>query len=270
VTKVKLSLAVGGCVLLALVLAACGGSGDGASSGVTSSPSMTAVRYVTSAAQRTTTAPSEHVDLDATVTAAGKTVELKGSGDFARTEGMMHMEGVGTEGASVDAILNGTTIYMKSPAFASSLPAGKSWVKIDLQRAGAANGIDFSSLLSQSPTQSLAHLEASGPVSKVGVETIGNEPTTHYRGFIDLTKLPQGRQIEALTNVRYGPYDVWIGRDGYVYRMRLAYSYEVPQSGRAEMTMDMKLSNFGEQVNVGVPSDDETLDLTGMATGAGG
>ena len=123
----------------------------------------------------------------------------------------------------------------------------------------------------QEPTQVLGNLQAVQGVITVGDETIDGVETTHYRGRIDVTKIPQADKIQALTKARYGPYDVWVGKDdGYVHRMRLAYSY-VAGAGRQAITMTMDFSDFGQDVGVTVPPASQVFDATNASiTGLGG
>ncbi len=250
-------------VLLVLPLAACGGGSKSSSNGSNLSP----VAYVKSAAAKTARVPSEHSAVTANVTVSGQPVIVTGAGDFDNTthQGFMHADfSVSGLTGTVDEVLDGTTIYMKSPLFADGLPKGKTWLKLDLQKALASKGIDFSALLSQNPSQTLAQLQSSGAVTKVGAETIGGVDTTHYRGRIDPAKLPQGAKIEALTGAKYGPYDVWIGNDdGYVHRMALSYSLKAKGStARQTTTMTMTFSDFGKGVIVTVPSAADSFDAT--------
>jgi len=250
-------------VLLVLPLAACGGGSKPSSQ----ASNLTPVAYVKSAAAKTAQAPSEHSTVTANVTVSGQPVIVTGAGDFDNKshQGFMHADfSVSGLSGTVDEVLDGTTIYMKSPLFSDGLPKGKTWLKLDLQKALASRGIDFSTLLSQNPSQTLAQLQSSGNVTKVGDETIDGVDTTHYRGRIDPAKVPQGAKIEALTGAKYGPYDVWIGNDdGYVHRMALSYSVKA-QGSTARQTTDltMNFSDFGKSVTVTVPSDSDSFDAT--------
>ena len=255
-------------VLLAaapLLLAACGG-GSSSSKQV----QLTPVAYVQQAAKKSAQASSEHVDLKATATVQGSPLSLSGSGDFdsANKRGAMtvhaNVQGIDMQ---IDEVLDGTTIYMKSPLFGAALPAGKTWMKIDLQKIGKSRGIDFSQLMGQDPAQSFAQLQASGHVTKVGDETIDGVDTTHYRGKIDLAKLPQAARIKGLANAKYGPYDVWIGKDdGYVRRVRTSYAVQ-----QQAIALTMSFSDFGKDVTVNVPPASETADATDQSIqGLGG
>jgi hypothetical protein len=170
-------------------------------------------------------------------------------------------------------VMSGATIYMSSPMFSSQLPSGKTWMKLDLQKFGQAHGINYSSLMTQSPAQTLQKLDAAGSVDNLGTETINGVETTHYQVTnLDLSKLPQGAKIAALgLHPKYGPIDVWIGNsNGYVYREQMSFSYSIGGQS-ASMAMTVNLSKFGEAVHIGIPPASETVDETSLAMmGAGG
>jgi hypothetical protein len=96
--------------------------------------------------------------------------------------------------------------------------------------------------------------------------------TTHYRAHIDPAKLPQGAQRQALAHAKYGPLDIWIGKDdGYVRRVHTVYSTKAGNSARQAVTLTMDFSDFDKDVSVSVPPESETVDATDQAiTGLGG
>jgi len=255
-------------LLAPLALAACGGS-----SGVGASPPLKVdpVAYVKHSAKKTATAPSEHMTMTMTMTVAGQKITAKGSGDYINNPPQgtfdMSMSLMG-QNMTFNAVEDGTTMYMQSPMLTSKLPAGKTWAKIDLQKANAARGIDTSSLMSQNPAQALQRVEAAGTVKSLGTETIDGVETTHYQVTnIDVSKLPQGSKIQAMAHPTYGPMDVWIGNsDGYVYRETVSFSYSVMgQKGSADIQVD--LSDFGKKVTVTVPPANDVFDATNLSTG---
>lgn len=247
--------------LAPLALAACGSSSS-SSSETKATPSASLKQAALKSAQ----ASSEHLELKGAASVQGQQVLITGSGDFdsASHQGQMkaHASVSGLD-VQIDEVLDGTTIYMKSPLFSGALPNGKTWLKLDLQKFGQSKGIDFNQLLTQNPSQSFAQLKASGRVKEIGDETIDGVETTHYRAHIDPAKIPQGAKIEALTNAKYGPYDVWVGKDdGYIRRTKNTYSYSAPGVGRQAASMTMDFSDFGKDVAVTVPPADETVDAT--------
>jgi hypothetical protein len=224
-----------------LVLAACGG-GSSSSAPATIDP----VAYVKHSAQKTADTPSEHMTMTAHMNVGPMSMTMSGSGDYANTT----HSGSFTFGASLLAqsfkiteVLAGTSIYMTSPLMTKDLPAGKTWVKLDLAKAAkAAHGVDISSLMSRTPTQALQQLEAAGTVTQVG----------------------QGAKLAAIGQIKYGPIDVWIGNaDRYVYRETMSFS--VKASGQStSMTMRSDYSKFGEKVSVTVPLASETTDASAL------
>ena len=254
-------------VLLVLPLAACGGGGK--SSGPPSN--MAPIAYVKSAATKTVQTPSEHVALKGSVTVGATLVTIDGTGAFdnAKKLGSMHADfSAGGLSGTLDEVLNGTTIYLQSPLLTSNLPQGKTWLKLDLQKA-APKGIDLSALTTQSPTKLLAQLQAAGNVTKVGDETIDGTFTTHYRAQLDVAKLPK---VAALAHATYGPLDIWIGKDdGYVRRMHMGYTIKAASASSQSVAMTVDFSDFGKSVSVSVPTAAETADGTGRAIpGLGG
>ncbi len=136
-------------VLLVLPLAACGGGGK--SSGQPSN--MTPVAYVKSSAAKTAQTPSEHITLKGSVTLGTTLVTIDGRGDFDNPgkRGSLHADfSAGGLSGTLDEVLNGTTIYLQSPLLTSNLPKGKTWLKLDLQKA-APKGLDLSALTSAEP-----------------------------------------------------------------------------------------------------------------------
>jgi hypothetical protein len=235
---------------LALALAACGG-------GTSAQTQVDPLAYVKHSANKTAGLPSEHMKTTLTVSVAGQDISLNGSGDYttspARGAFSMSTSLMGQD-VKINAVQDGTTIYMQSPAFSAELPSGKTWMKLDLQKAGAASGLNYSSLMSRSPAQALQQLEAAGSVKNLGTETIDGVETTHYQVTnLDLSKMPQGAKIQALVHPKYGPTDVWIGNeDGYVHRESTSFTYSV-MGQSASMSMQTDLSKFGEKVKVTVP-----------------
>ena len=59
-------------------------------------------------------------------------------------------------------MIQGTTLYVRSPLFADALPKGKTWLKLDLSKQASAQGLDLTTLAAQDPAQTLARLQASG------------------------------------------------------------------------------------------------------------
>lgn len=191
---------------------------------------------VVAAAKRTATAKSLTFQMAVTTSAGGQRTTMTGSGALRGTSVKMSLR-TRAQGVAfrMDAVLvnerGSYVMYMRSPAFQAQLPPGKSWVRVDLTKQAASLGIDFSSLLS--PSQAFAPLEK-GLVSttRVGREVVADRPTTRYRAVIDVKRAARavpayGKQVAAIeraTGITFGrvPYDVWIGGDGRIRRVRFS------------------------------------------------
>jgi len=228
-------------LLLVLPLAACGGGSKPASS---ASP----LDVVKAAAQKTYAAGSEALALTANVQVSGQAAALSGTGSFDTKSalGSMHLNvKAGPIATTVDEVLSGTAVYLKSPLLVSGLPGGKTWVKLDLAKVHVS-GLDLQSLLAQNPGDQLKQLQALKSATKVGTDQIG----THYK-------------VQAATGTIRG-YDVWVGNDGYIHRVVVAES-----SPKVSITID--LSNFGEKVTAAAPPAAQVYESkNGSIPGLGG
>ncbi len=229
-------------LVLVLPLAACGG---GSKSPASSTSPLDAVK---AAAQKTYAAGSESLALTANVEAAGQAVALSGTGSFdtktARGSMQLNVK-AGPIATTVDEVLDGTAVYLKSPLLLSGLPGGKTWVKIDLAKVHVS-GLDLQSLLAQNPGDQLKQLQTLKSATKVGTDQIG----THYK-------------VQAATGTIRG-YDVWVGDDGYIHRVLVAES-----SPKVSVTID--LSKFGAKVTAAPPPAAQVYESkNGSIPGLGG
>ena len=171
---------------------------------------------VAAAATKSQQAGGFLVTTSVTVSAGGREFTMTGSGLFGDGKGQMNLDmsdllnqagvAAGTD-ATIKAIYvtedGDPVMYMKLGFLSAFMPGGKTWVRVDLAKAGKAAGIDFNQLLggaNQSPGDSLALLRSSGEFSEIGKETVDGVETTHYHGTIDLQKAvaAKGAAAEAL------------------------------------------------------------------------
>jgi LppX/LprAFG-like lipoprotein len=237
-------------VPLAFVLGACG------SSSASSDPVAKAVTK--------TTEDSAHVKFTATSVANGLRVAITGSGDYASSPKRAQVNVAFTSPLSngtIRELMQGSTIYMVSPLFKSSIPAGKAWVKIDLTKVGRGSGFDFTSFSAATPRQALELLQHAGKPTKVGTETIDGVETTHYRATIDPDKVPKDKRLGG-TQVTYQPVDVWVDGSDHVRRLRLAYS--AGAAGASDMTMTF--SQYGKPLTIALPDKSVIWDATDAAS----
>ena len=153
-------------------------------------------------------------------------------------------------------------LFMRSPAFASQLPPGKTWLKIDLRAQAANAGIDFSSLVDTA--QTLGPLEK-GLVStkRLGREVVAGKPTTHYQAIVDLQRAARaipayGKQIAAVqkaTGLKLGrtTQHVWIGPDGRVRQIRTSTPTVVQSGVRGTATQTITFLAYDVPVTITAP-----------------
>jgi hypothetical protein len=213
---------------------------------------QTPTAYVKQAAQKSSAASSVHMKLRGSVTVpGGQSVVLSGDGGFTKSDGSFRLEfNVGGLSGSIDAVMQGKALYVRSPLFSDALPKGKTWLRLDLAKTATAQGLDLAAIAAQDPAQTLARLSGLGNVKDLGTEQVGGVDATHYRG----------RLAKAVAGQSAAPFDVWVGKDdGYVRRVQFANAAAGSRPG-TRITMD--LSDFGKDVTITVPSAAETADAT--------
>jgi hypothetical protein len=251
-------------VVLVLVLTACGG---GSSTPSSDNPLL-------DAANATAEAGSEKTSVTGTVTYGPQKLTLDGNGGYNHEtdEGWQQiLVTVPSAGRpSIDQIFEKSVLWMKSTLFASTLPPGKQWVKVDVDKAGKNLGFNFKALMGQTPADVLEQLERTGtPVTTVGTEEIDGVETTHYRAPIDTSKIPAGDNLQKLTMAEYKPIDVWVDADGLVRQVKLDYTAKVDpaQAELAHVLLTMKLFDFGSTVDVEAPKPALVVDVTDPVAG---
>jgi hypothetical protein len=253
-------------LVVPLALAACGG-GKHASTTAQAHRSS-ALDAVRGAALKAVRSGTEHADVKVDGATAGAPLRVTGSGSFDNRKrlGSFHLEFTlaGLAGW-LDEVTSGTALYVKSPLFAASLPPGKTWIRLDVRSAAASQGVDLSGLLSQDPSRALRALQSLKRVTTVGKEQLASGPATHYRAHVDRSKLPPTLRRSA----NAGAYDVWVGDDGYIHRVRTTVGTTTGGS-QVRATIVVDLSDFGKAVHVALPARDETVNTNGSIPGLRG
>lgn len=243
---------------------------------------------VAAAATKSQKAGGFSATMSMTISADGREFTMTGYGLFGKGEGQMELDmsdlfsQLGAElgsNSKIKAIYvtedGNPVMYMNLGFMSALMPGGKTWVRVDLAKAGKAAGLDFNQLLggaNQSPADSLALLRSSGDFSEVGKETVEGVETTHYHGTIDLQKAvaAKGASAEVLQRLlelgapaQY-PADVWIDQDDFVRQFKS--SYDMTAGGKSvSMSMTMGMSDYGMPVEVSAPPGDQVFDLTDLA-----
>ena len=256
---------------------ACGGAKESTSSTATPETSATAAQQaVLQAAAKARALKSARISLTATMRGGAVNGTFTGEGAFAGKKGRMSMDLSGLAGGQVqgrmDMVFANLVIYMKFPAeLARELPPGKTWIKFDLAKLGAAQGIDLAALFSEfsssDPSRSLELLQAADKDFRVvGTETVRGVRTTHYRGTVDFERLAAQapanlretyRRVIEMSGQSKVPVDVWIDGQGHTRRVR----YEQTMHG-ATTELTEEFYDFDSPVKVVPPPADEVIDIT--------
>jgi hypothetical protein len=223
------------------------------------------------AASKTNDAGTFKADLSGTVETAGQSVDMSGAGEFDANEkhGSMSMTmSVAGQELHIQAVYALPVMYMRFPeGLLPGLPAGKPWVKIDLQELGQQAGVDFQQLMQSQqadPSQGLQYLQDLTDVQTVGDEDISGVQTTHYRGVVDLVSLADKHpelkssidQLVQQAGISRIPMEVWIDEDNFVRQLKESFN-----AAGADTTMTMRLHDFGTSVDVSPPPTEQTVDL---------
>jgi hypothetical protein len=247
---------------------ACGGSGT------------LSLDPVASAATKTQRAGMFRTDIHGTITAQGHEITLAGAGVEDSSAGAAHLNLVisglpaaaGASHMSMEEVIRQQTLYMRTPLFASKLPGGKHWVKINLRAAAQNAGLDLPGMSNGvDPSQGLDELLAAGSSRNVGTETVAGTPMTHYHVQVDPTRanrnLPPAERANArkaiarimrTTGKQTIPVDAWVDGKGYVRRVTTSVS--LGKQGSFSITADFR--DFGTKARIATPAAGDTLDVT--------
>lgn len=167
-----------------------------------------------------------------------------------------------------DAITSEDAWYFRYPQFASRMPEGKEWLKLE----GFPGQEDLSSPGTGNPDESLGMLRATGDVHKLGRAKIGHVQTTRYR----VTMSPEGivqslheqgkdelaEQLEGGQAQIVGPVhaEVFITPNGMLRRMRTVTT--VLADGKTVTTeVRADLFDYGIHPQIQVPDDSQVLEF---------
>lgn len=234
---------------------------------------------VAQAATKTAKAETYRTSLTGTMTGfTPQTLRMTGTGEVDASSKRARMTiayDVAGQKFEAEVAMDWPVMYMHfPPELGAQLPSGKSWIKFDLQKIGKQLGVDLQQLMQVSqadPSQGLQYLRGASNVERVSEESVRGVDTTHYRGTIEFRRVAKEfpelkesiERLIELSTVERVPTDVWVDDDGLIRRMRLDYQNMrfAPGQPQGDMTMTMELFDFGADVDVEPPPDDEVIDL---------
>ena len=183
-------------------------------------------------------------------------------------------------------VADGEAMYMQAPFF--EMLGVEGWISMtpeDMGTSAEAMGLgagayDF--------TQTLESLRGvTGEPEAVGQEDVRGVETTHYEATMNLAEAldqapaEQREQLEAAFEQLGGgkeladvelPVDVWIDADNLPRRLRMDMGamFAAAGTGDGEMSMTMEMFDYGEPVEIDVPSAEEVTPFKEALGGFGG
>jgi hypothetical protein len=180
---------------------------------------------------------------------------------------------VGTQGMTMDEIVDDGDLYLRSPQLSEALGNTGGWLLMRSEVFGdLLQGDAGGAGMSGSPTQQLDALkDASYEVAERGQERVDGVMTTHYSALLDLDKIADQLKSEVsgdfadaiereTKQVSAASVDVWIDGDGLLRRE--VSSSSMGSMGTFVMTMDF--SHYGVRPQIRVPPGSEVTDVTSL------
>lgn len=192
------------------------------------------------------------------------------------------MPSVSSAGGGTTAVMvfKYPAVYAKIGALSGKIPGGRTWLKIDLQKAAQAGGIDLSQLATgggSDPSQFVALLRGIGNVTRVGTEVVNGVSTTHYKAVLHLSRvadrLPPSERAAAQANVRAIekvagdslPVEVWVDAQNRVRREQFDEHVNLPLgAGALTGRIAVDFLSFGPTPSVSAPPAGEVWDATSV------
>lgn len=233
---------------------------------------------IAAAAEQTRVIEGARMTTSATIAAAGQTMTMSGTGAYSpsgRSQIEMTMQTPPPTGAvEMEVVGSEEMVYVRSPLFATMLPAGKEWLAID---PSLGSGDAEALTKGTEPREQLEMLRAvSGTVVELGTERVRGALTTRYRGTIDLDRYAgilrdEGEDeaadlIDELDGGGTGSVEAWIDRRGTLRKARVVTSIP-PGPGMPPVSMDMliELYDFGAEPAIALPDPALVFDVTALA-----
>ncbi len=224
-----------------------------------------------------------------TIRHGGQAITADGIGDFAGGDARAEIAPVAdATSRRITVVRTGAGIYARLPDGMNPLSRDKPWVSVDAVTLARLTQLalgDLGAQITGAPLDALTYLRAvSGDVALVGPDTTRGEPTTHYRGSIEPSRIT-GQLPEALrppapaaggAAAAKPPADLWIDAQGRLRKLVISVDPNTlassgrsastrPSTAAAEAsTITLELWDFGVPVEVTAPPAEEVADVSGL------
>jgi hypothetical protein len=219
------------------------------------------------------------------------TISGQGSLDFSSSDMALTFSSPQTAG-NYSALFVTPNLYIQLPAAdKAQLPAGKTWISLNLNTLTEAKlGASLSQLSSssQESTQLLSYLQSvsTSGITTVGPATIKGVVTTEYKATVDLTKAADQKSpaaqaaiksLEAQVNATTLPVQIWLDGQGRVRQVseQLQVSSNAQSNGgttvpapSGSVSTTVDYYDFGTPFTVQPPPSSQVDDITSQALAA--
>jgi hypothetical protein len=187
------------------------------------------------------------------------------------------------QSVTVDEVLDGRVLYLRTDQFKGKLPGGKDWLKIDLEAAARTQGVNVDAIMpqgpSQDPAQMLEYLKGAGTSKELGKRTIRGVETSGYHVDVDLRKAAQkaggadARKAidQAIKQIGRStiPVDVWVDKDHLVRRERV--NFDIAANGKtASIDLTIDMTKYNVPVTADAPAEKDTVDALKLLSSSQG
>ncbi|MBZ6259926.1 hypothetical protein KVH22_30870 [Streptomyces olivaceus] len=269
-------------VMGGVVLSGCGGDGGSDAKGDDTSSSASGsddareqgTTEVRAAYDKTAEAESARMSIQMKLTAGGKTITSDGKGVVDLAEGDSVMT-VTAQDKSIEQRVVDQVLYQKTPD--PNAPGNKPWIKIDLKKVAAQQGMGGQQIGDPAQTAAYAKAITDKDVKKVRTEKIDGVDTTVYKVSVDVSELPGGEQMTKQLGPTL-PMQVWLDDEGRLRRQQIDMTVDAPASAKPDdgaspkqfkMSTVTQFSDFGTEVDAEAPPAGQVTDMTGQALQGG-
>ncbi|CAM5557244.1 hypothetical protein STENM36S_01796 [Streptomyces tendae] len=267
-------------IMGSVVLSGCGGGDESDAKGGDESPSAggsagareQGTAEVRAAYDKTAEAESARMTIRMKLAAEGRTITSDGKGVLDLAEGDSVMT-VTAQDESIEQRVVDQVLYQAAPG--QKAPGGKPWIKIDLKKVAAQQGMSNQQIGDPAQTAAYAKAITDKDVEKVGTEKLDGVDTTHYKVSVDVSKLPGGAGMSKQLGPTL-PMQVWLDDEGRLRQQQIDMTVEAPASASAKpddsaspkqlrMSTVTRFSDFGTEVDAAAPPTGQVADMTDQA-----
>ncbi len=254
-----------------------------------SSGSANAAVAVADAASDSLTQGTYHFTLESKVSvgSSGQSVTISGSGAANPAQRAMELTGTTTTPAlsspvTLSEVLVDSTLYLSSSALASHLPAGKSWLSVDVSALSAVAG-SSSGIAAPDPTSLLRTFSQPGSgivVTDLGAGTVNGEAVHRYQAVIspeavksriESSGLSDAFKTQILSGLGTSQETVTLAIDNDHHLVQMTESATVTELGQAlSSSVTINLTGWGEATSITAPPSSEVYDASSLFSSLSG